>query len=193
MIKYVLLAVLICVDALLLLTNKRKPQSRKIDETLIMPAIYLDMLDPKSLKACSTYSLPKGQLQSTGMMIARAAEDAQGDILLECIFDETRTVSSRNHAVVAKDEYGFFIQNNHSNDMDLVVGRARESRDEIAIKGGEIIYLGNQPIRFRLPEKKVPDGGLIQKIMRMTKRLLGSLRGFSNNRKNRKNSDGGNW
>lgn len=189
--KLLIVAALACVDVLLLLSKKRAPKGGRSDSTLIIPALYLDMLDPANLKrSLGTYSLPKDQLLSTGLTLARAAEESQGDILLEYVGEETRTIRSRNHAVVAMDEYGCYIQRIDSNDMYLLVDGQPVPRDEIEINEDVIIYLGKQPIRFRYPRIITPPrGSLFRKLRQWVKRITGAILGFSG----KKRRTGGDW
>lgn len=190
MIKIVLLAGLICLDVWLLLSRPKKKNNISYDHTLTMPAIYLDQLNPKSHRCIRIHSLSKGRLNTTGMMISRAGDNAQGDVQLECHFEETHYVSSTNHAVVVMDEHGFFIQCNPKYEMFLMLEDGTlMPKQEIDIQGGEIIYLGRQPIRFRMPERRVHVGGPIKTTKKMAKWIQGSVRGFSND----KNGHGGSW
>ena len=192
MVKYAFLAILICLDVCLILT-KIKIQKGSTDYTVITNALYLEMLNPRNLNhVAETYTLPVSQLESTGISIARAKENARGDILLAPRFSETNTVGSAHHAVVAKDDEGYFIKNNHQNGIFLVVGKEQQQMDEIAIKGGEVIYLGNQPIRFREPKRPVPVGGLGERIMNKLLIIKGRMRGFSSLNR-RTFHDDGNW
>ena len=164
------LAVLLGVLAVLMLTGKRRPGNRHNPSatTVIMPYLYVEQLNPKTMRCYKRYSITRSKLVSLGATISR--EGTPGDVLLECAFDETSTVG-KEHAVVALDEYGCFIQaNTHVNGMSLVP--YGPSQDEVAIENGTIVYLGMQPIRFTYPTVGKPKEPFLKKLGGRLKRLL---------------------
>lgn len=193
----ILLVILIGINLWMLRPTKRRKNRKIPDVTIKIPALYLDMLDPKNYrKKVGTYTLTKEELVSTGLTISR--QKLEGDILLDYIFEETGTVGN-HHAVVAKDEQGYFIQCNHTNGMSLYVDEdTKIEKDEIAIKENQIIFLGKQPIRFRMNEYDPTQKRkkTIKKILNMFsyfgKELTGSIgRKVRNSKK--KTDDQSDW
>lgn len=188
--KIVILAVLVCLDLWLLRSGapgfrREKPASGQREGTMIIPYLYLEQLDPFNLSRCHRrFELTQDQLLSTGMSITRAGE--RGDIPLDCVFQETMTVG-QEHAVVAMDEYGCFIQNSHINGMSLLEGSGLVQISEAEIEEGTIVYLGQQPIRFRYPQiRKASRPAPGKKLFVVLQTLIGSLTGFAG--KNRASS-----
>ena len=190
MLKYIVFAALLCIDVLLILTRKsgkgrKKTTSGDNGGTVIIPYLYLEQLDPHNLNKCyRRFNLTKEQLLSTGMAITRAG-GYQGEVPLDCVYKETLTVGEE-HAVVALDEYGCFIQNNHMNGMRILQGDTLVQVNEIEISEGTIVYLGEQPVRFSYPKITVtPRTTSWRKVWVMLQMMIGNLVGFSERKKKR--------
>lgn len=188
--KYFLLIALICADVFLILTRKKSWTRKKASKgnnngTVIIPYLYLEQLDPRNLNKCHRrFNLTEEQLMSTGMAITRAGSN-RGEIPLDCVFNETMTVGEE-HAVVALDKHGCFIQNNHKNGMWILRGDTLERQNEVVIDEGTIVYLGKQPIRFSYPKITVtPHSTSWSKIWLTLRMLAGNLVGFSGKNKKR--------
>lgn len=121
------------------------------NETLIArnsAMLYVDQLDSQTMKRIKRFAVE--EVSANGILISRPnAKD--GDIILKDVKgDEAAFTVSENHAVIAKDESGMFIQDNESRNGTFVMEDKRKIPLEYAlnITDGLIVYLGEQPLRF---------------------------------------------
>lgn len=189
--KYIVLIVLVCANSYLIWSGMRRVNSGSgvgghNEATVIIPYLYMEQLDPRNLNKCHRrFNLVKAQLLSTGVAVSRSG-GGRGDIFLDCAYQETLTVGEE-HAVVALDEYGCFIQNRHANGMRILRGGTLVQADEIEIEDGTVLYLGEQPVRFSYPQiTEVHHCVSVRQIWKVIQMFLGNLIGFS--RRNRKNT-----
>lgn len=175
---YIIALIVLGAILVLLLPKTKKTRHTVSPETVIMPYLYVEQLNPVTLRTHKRYSVNRNRLVSRGATITR--EGNQGDVVMDCAFPETNTVGFE-HAVIALDEYGCFIQNNHGNGMTLEpYGPAV---DEVSIKNGTVVYLGEQPIRFTFPtvSKKRRPADVLHTLWSW----MGKLRSRRSSRKHR--------
>ena len=114
--------------------------------TVLLPMLYVDQLDPATMKRVSRFSVC--DIPENGVGISRPNAD-KGDIFLSGKTKTALTVSE-NHALIGIDDSGLFLQDNYSsNHTYREDGKTRI--DEVDITDGLILYLGSQPVRFSLP------------------------------------------
>lgn len=114
--------------------------------TIIRPNLILEQLGKNRKDVIATFPLHLSRLDN--VYISRSSSDGAG-VCLKSVGDISQTVS-RRHAVIAVDKQGFFIQDNQSANGMYSLGDP-EPQEELSIHDGMIVYLGEQPIRFRIP------------------------------------------
>lgn len=95
-------------------------------------------------------------IPGTGVSISRP-NSMLGDIKLQGSGTDAYTVAEE-HVRIGLDAHGFYIQerdNGTANGMFLKDGVTRIGETDIT--DGMIVYLGSQPIRFRIPKRKNPN------------------------------------
>ena len=194
--KYLVLLALMGINAFLILSKPRKAFLFRAPEnggTVLMPYLYLEQLDPRNPeKRHRRYPLSQDLLLNSGIAVTRSG-GPMGEVPLDCAFNETLTVGEE-HALVALDDYGCFIQNNHPNGMRVMRGDALVQVDEVSIEEGTVVYLGEQPIRFCYPQIKDPGRPSPRPRKGAKLRLLlGDLIGFARTFYQDTSDPGGKW
>ena len=115
-------------------------------ETMLLPMLFIDQLDPKTMESVEQFAVC--DIPEKGVTISRPNAKSDG-ILLSKATKEAYTVS-RNHAVIAMDDEGMFLQDCGSHNKMFTNG-IRKPVEQVDITDGLIVYLGMQPLRFSIP------------------------------------------
>lgn len=107
--------------------------------------LRIEQLDPKTMEVVRRYDVP--DIPAVGVSISRP-NAARGSIKLDPVVREAYTVS-QEHVRIGCDDVGIFIQDRKNvGRMHLEDGSVVE---ELDITDGLVLYLGSQPLRFRIP------------------------------------------
>lgn len=136
------------------LSSGGKGSLRSGRETKIMPYLYMEQLDPDTMRPYKHFPMDELTLWGDGYSIS-GSHATEGDIRLSGRFEQAQMVHT-NHAIVCMDEKGCYITDNDSiNHMRLP--NSREPVRQVAIENGTVVYLGPQPIRFVFARLEGPD------------------------------------
>ena len=122
--------------------------------TKLMPYLYLEQLDPETMKAYKRFSMDEFQLEDSGFTVSGSVFRT-GDIRLSGKFEQAEGVSCE-HITIWKDDKGCFVVDNGSSNGT----RFPESRERIEradIEHGMVLYLGPQPVRFVFAKQEGKD------------------------------------
>lgn len=107
--------------------------------------LRIEQLDPKTMQAVHSYDVT--DIPGMGVSISRP-NAARGSIKLDPAVREAYTVS-QEHVRIGRDDAGIFIQDRKR------IGRMCQADggivEELDITDGLVLYLGSQPLRFRIP------------------------------------------
>lgn len=147
--------ILVCVLLVLivLLFRMRSPGR---EEEILSPLLFVDQLGKNSKDSWVVVkSFPIYDIPSSGISISRP--DAQyGDIILDSRSPSAYTVSEC-HLFVGQDEEGFFaVDKGSRNGTYLLHSSTRVT--SISLCDQQVVYLGEQALRFRIPHAAAPAG-----------------------------------
>ena len=120
--------------------------------TKAFPKLFIDQLDPRTMEPVARFTVPT--FPPNGVTISRPNADS-GTFLLKDLHDpdEVAFTVSKNHVRIGMDSAGIYLQDNDSlNKTYRDLGG--DPVDELNITDGMIVYLGSQPIMFRIPNLK---------------------------------------
>lgn len=114
-------------------------------KTRLLPCLILDQLDPKTLRTVKSFEIH--DIPYIGVSVCNP-HATRGDIILVNSGEEALTVS-HEHLRIGRDDEGMYVQDSGSANKTYT----REGRivDEAEITDGLILFLGTQPVRFRIP------------------------------------------
>ena len=119
--------------------------------TVVSTKLFVDQLD-EDLRDV-VYSFPIGEIPKRGVSISRPGAQ-YGTVKLHDAGHYSYTVSEE-HAWIGCDEDGFYLQEREGGTVNGMFKEDGFSKiEEISISDGLIVYLGEQPIRFRFPKRK---------------------------------------
>lgn len=147
--------ILVCVLLVLIVLLFRMLRPGR-EEDILTPLLFVDQLGQNSKHAWVVVkSFPIYDIPSNGISISRP--DAQyGDIILDSRCPASYTVSEC-HLYVGQDEEGFFaVDKGSRNGTYLLHSSNRVS--SISLCDQQVVYLGEQAIRFRIPHATAPTG-----------------------------------
>lgn len=119
--------------------------------TVVSTKLFVEQLDEDLCTVIEVF--PIGEISKHGVSISRP--DAEyGTVKLRDVGHCPRTVSEE-HARIGFDAEGFYIQEREGGTTNhMYLGDGITKVEEASITNGLIIYLGEQPIRFRFPKPK---------------------------------------
>ena len=119
--------------------------------TVVCTKLFVDQLDEYSLDSVIA-SFPIGEISNRGVSISRPGA-LYGTVKLRDVGHSAYTVSEE-HARIGHDEAGFYIQEREDGTTNgMFLGDGITMVKEAAITDGMVLYLGEQPIRFRFPKR----------------------------------------
>ena len=133
--------------------DRRKPSHRGggSGHTVVSTKLFVDQLDEDL--STVIHSFPIGEISKHGVSISRPGA-VYGTVKLRDAGHCAHTVSEE-HARIGHDTDGFYIQEREGGTTNGMFLRDGISRiEEASITDGLILYLGEQPIRFRFPKRK---------------------------------------
>ena len=125
---------------------------KKQGGTKTFPKLFIDQLDPSTMDPVARFKVPT--FPPNGVTISRPNADS-GTFLLKDLHDpdEVAFTVSENHVRIGMDRDGIYLQDNHStNKTRQELGG--DPVEQLDIKDGMIVYLGSQPIMFRIPNMR---------------------------------------
>lgn len=128
--------------------HKRKKQGG----TKAFPKLFIDQLDPSTMNPVARFTVPT--FPPNGVTISRPDADS-GTFRLKDLHDpdEVAFTVSENHVRIGMDRDGIYLQDNNSTNKTYRE-TGGEPVDELDITDGMIVYLGSQPIMFRIPNMR---------------------------------------
>lgn len=119
--------------------------------TVVSTKLFVDQLDEDLRDVVDSF--PIGEIPKRGVSISRPGAQ-YGTVKLHDAGHYSHTVSEE-HAWIGCDEDGFYLQEREGGTTNGMFKEDGFSKiEEISISDGLIVYLGEQPIRFRFPKRK---------------------------------------